>query len=58
MIFVVFFFWSLALPTVLTHLGIMQTASLLMGLAGGVVVYGTILVHAKSLSGCNDDHLT
>jgi hypothetical protein len=40
-----------ALPTVLAHLEIMSTAALLMALAGGLIVYGSILLYVHCFYG-------
>lgn len=39
---------GLAVPAILAHIRVIQVGAFLMCISGGVVVYGTILVRAKS----------
>eukprot|EP01126_Amoeba_proteus_P005378 TRINITY_DN1179_c0_g1_i3.p1 TRINITY_DN1179_c0_g1~~TRINITY_DN1179_c0_g1_i3.p1 ORF type:complete len:111 (-),score=0.56 TRINITY_DN1179_c0_g1_i3:56-388(-) len=44
-----------ALPGVLAHMGSMKTQALFMGLAGGLVVYGTLMTYLHCFHKPDDD---
>eukprot|EP00028_Trichosphaerium_sp_Am-I-7-wt_P011721 CAMPEP_0168539448 /NCGR_PEP_ID=MMETSP0405-20121227/21835_1 /TAXON_ID=498012 /ORGANISM="Trichosphaerium sp, Strain Am-I-7 wt" /LENGTH=107 /DNA_ID=CAMNT_0008569015 /DNA_START=54 /DNA_END=377 /DNA_ORIENTATION=+ len=46
---------GLALPSVLAHLTIIKTTALFLGLAGGLIVYGTILTYLHCFHGKKRD---
>lgn len=46
---------GLSLPLLLTHSALIQPAACWMSIAGGMLVYGTILVYAGWFGGGNEE---
>lgn len=46
---------GLALPLMLTHVGLIETGAGIMSICGGVLVYGSIVTYTRFFGTTNDD---